>query len=55
MATLCAKVPKDQQWTNPPPCHVEKVLNDGMLHRCGLNMSHNGEHLCYPECDKGWK
>lgn len=42
MATRCPKVPKDRQWTDPPPCHVEKTLNDGKLHRCRLNASHHG-------------
>ncbi len=55
MATLCPKVPKDPMWTEPPRCHVERVLNDGMLHRCRLNASHHGDHVCYPDCDKEWK
>ncbi len=55
MATLCPKVLKDQMLSDPPPCHVEKVLNDWMLHRCRLSAVHHGEHLCYPQCDKEWK
>ena len=55
MATLCPKVPNDEVRTDPPPCHWERVLNDGMLHRCRLNASHDGDHLCYTGCNKEWR
>ncbi len=58
MATQCPEVPKGQPYTDAPPCHAGKVLNDGMLHKCSIGRpDHPGKHhcYCYPEGSKEWE